>query len=364
MFCKSLYILSAAAVICVLSGCCTNTPTPKFQHFFSWGAPVNDTQAARYASAGVTDILVYTPKQSDLAVKHGMIPYCGVFTPAGPHLQVLSREEEKYHRYINGLDMKPNHPDRKTFKAIINRRRMEKRHRFGGENEHNPIDTVNNIKGIPCFNSDPDYTMSKQKLDRIIAKAAPEVKGICFDYLGYTNQHGCYCENCVSAYREFLKSGSLSDTVENRNIFYRDKLVAYYNAMIDYVKKKRPDFKVVVHIYPVFRPEPLYGNRTKADFCGQTAAWYFQWPLDKVSRYTRIIVERAAEFHPGAVGVPFVGVQAVKGNALAYKSPEQLELELQTILAAGGRSLQVCSGRYIIAPGYYEIFKRYCQTKK
>ena len=72
-------------------------------------------------------------------------------------------------------------------------------------------------------------------------------------------------------------------------------------------------------------------------------------------------MDRAEEFHPGVTGVPFVGLNAVEGSALACKSPEQLECELRTILAAGGRSLQVCNGGDIIKPGYYEVFKRYCR---
>ena len=119
--------------------------------------------------------------------------------------------------------------------------------------------------------------------------------------------------------------------IENKNIFYRDILVKYYNELIDYVKSKRPDFKVMVHIYPYFQPDPLFANRTKSDYCGQTVAWYFAWPLDKVRHYTKVTVERAKDYYPDVEGIPFVGLNARKDQALAHKTPEQLEKELQTI---------------------------------
>lgn len=85
--------------------------------------------------------------------------------------------------------------------------------------------------------------------------------------------------------KKHLAENKLADTQKNKDLFYRDALVAYYNKMIDYVKSKHPDFKVVVHVYPTFLPEPLYGNRTKADFYGQTVAWYFPWDTDKITKY-------------------------------------------------------------------------------
>jgi hypothetical protein len=71
-------------------------------------------------------------------------------------------------------------------------------------------------------------------------------------------------------------------------------------------------------------------------------------------------VERAKDYYPDVEGIPFVGLNARKDQALAHKTPEQLEKELQTILAAGGRTLQVCNGPDMIKPGYYEVFKKYC----
>ena len=119
----------------------------------------------------------------------------------------------------------------------------------------------------------------------------------------------------------------------------------------------------MIHIYPEFRPDPLYGNRVKADFCGQTVAWYFEWPLEKIIRYTRFVLDHANDFHPGAAGIPFVGVNSDRNRSLAFKSPEQLDRELALIVAAGGDTLMVCNGSAMLVPGYFEVFRKYCGKK-
>ena len=350
-------ILTLTAILC---GCqAIPAEQPKFERVFSWGTPNNEENARKYAEIGVTDIRINNKKQYDLAVKYGMTPYCGVFLPAGPYKQVMTKEETQYSNYVNGKDLDRKKLGNKKFQEILNQRRIEKKHRFGGESDNGKMSTLSGYH-IACFNSDRGYKMSKKRLDSIIDKSVPGVKGIYFDYLGYNNHNGCYCKVCLDDYRAYLKAKNLPDTIENKNIFYRDILVKYYNELIDYVKSKRPDFKVMVHIYPYFQPDPLFANRTKSDYCGQTVAWYFAWPLDKVRHYTKVTVERAKDYYPDVEGIPFVGLNARKDQALAHKTPEQLEKELQTILAAGGRTLQVCNGPDMIKPGYYEVFKKYC----
>ena len=77
----------------------------KFRRLFCWGCLYNEDEAKRFAGAGVTDILVTNRKQYDLAVKYGMTPYWRVFTPAGPHPQVMTPEETQYGDYIGGKDL-------------------------------------------------------------------------------------------------------------------------------------------------------------------------------------------------------------------------------------------------------------------
>jgi hypothetical protein len=323
---------------------------------FCWGFPADDAAAARYAAAGATDIQVRDAREAALAKKYGMTPYFSCFTPAGPHRQQMAPEEEAHSRYINGLDLDPKLPKRERMK-IVHARRIEKQHRYGGDSVAE-IDTLR--CDLPCFVSDDGLALTKKKLDDLVSRAPEGVAGIYLDYIGYTNHRGCYCPECLGKLRRFLAERGLADTPENRAAFYREKLVGYCNAVIDHVKLRRPDFKVVIHIYPEFRPDPLYGNRVKADFCGQTVAWYFKWDDEKIDRCTRFVVGHAHDFHPDAVGIPFLGVNRKPGGSLAVKTPETVAHELDLITAAGGRVLMVCDGSAMIAPGYFEVFRRYC----
>ena len=180
------------------------------------------------------------------------------------------------------------------------------------------------------------------------------------DYIGYMNHHGCYCENCLAKYKKYLADKHLEDTTENRNDFYLEQLVGYYNHVIDYVKKQRPEFKIVIHAYPDFKPLPLYGNLVKADYCGQTVAWYFQWPEEKIQYYTKFVTEHAKDYYPHVEGIPFQGVNTNSNISLGYKTPADVEREIRQILAAGGKTLMVCDGPSIIEPGYFDVFKKYC----
>lgn len=327
----------------------------KFKRVFCWGSLKDDEMARRYKEAGVTDIPVRNQTQLELALKYGMTPYCGTFSPRGKHGQVMTPEEEKHFAYINGHDLKKMKAADK--KAIVDKRRIEMKHRYGGEPDAK-LDTLNSCR-IPCFLSDADDELSRKAIDEICSRVNG-VKGIFFDYLGYSNFKGCHCETCREAYEKYLAENQLIDSQENKDRFYRDKLVGYYNDMIDYVKSNHPDFKVVVHVYPTFLPEPLYGNRVKADFCGQTVAWYFPWPEEKIRKYTKTVIGEQNRHFNDVTGVPFVGVNATPGKSLWRKDPATLEKELKILLDSGADSLMICNGAAMLEPGYFEIFKKYC----
>ena len=347
-------------LLCLMfSGCIStanNKDSGKFTRIFTWGFPDSEANAYKYYLAGTTDIRVRNKKELNLAKKYNMSAYCGTFTPVGPHPQVMTAEEQLAHNYINALDL-PKSLSRAERRKIIVQRQREKDHRFGGESS-NPLDTINTAS-IACFSCDTDFKLSKAKMDKILDNALPGVSGVYMDYIGYTNHRGCYCANCLERCQAFLKTNKLSDTQENRERFYRDELVKYYNAMVNYVKSRRPDFKVVAHFYPDFRPEPFYGNRTAVDFGGHTVAWYFKAPLKKISAETRHIYSTEKLYHRNIKSIPFLGLNTNANGALGYKTPEEVDAELQMILSAGGTDLMVCSGISIIRPGYFEVFKKY-----
>ena len=359
---KKVFLLAGLMIIsagCAVQGGKAAVPeNARFREFFNWGLSSNEADVAKFAEIGVTAALVRNAKQCGLALKYGIRPYWGCFTPEGPWRQKMTPEEEQYCDYISGKDLDPKLP-RAERRKITDRRRTEKQHRYGGE-AVTELDTLGSLSGIKCFISDEDFFLSSRKLDRIIDTAPKGARGICLDYIGYMNQRGCYCAGCLRKCRAFLKRNKLEDTRPNRDRFYRDELVAYYNRVIAYVKKRRPGFKVLIHVYPDFRPEHLLGNRTRADFCGQTVAWYFKWPEEKIRRYTGYVVGHAKDHYANAEGVPFLGLNGDAQSSLGYKTPADVERELRTILAAGGRTLMVCCGLYVIRPGYFEVFKKYC----
>ena len=353
---SSILLVLTGLLMSVSAAAQTASLEPKvhFRRVFSWGMLTDDDTAKRFKEIGVTDIRVANQEQLARARKYGMTPYCGTFVACGPHRQIMTPEEEKHFSYINGHDLIDL--DRAARKVVLHDRRLEMQHRYGGEPVA-ALDTLNSTR-IHCFNSDEGYRLSKKAIDAICSRV-DGVQGIFFDYIGYTNFRGCYCANCLAAYQSYLAKSGAADTQKQKQIFYRDRLVTYYNDMIDYVKSRHPDFRVVVHVYPTFLPEPLYGNRLKADFCGQTVAWYFPWSTEKIAEHTQITVRDQNKYFKGVRGVPFVGLNQRPGS-LWIKDASTLEAELRTILSAGGDMLMVCNGKDMIKPGIYDVFRKYC----
>ena len=305
----------------------------RFDFVFSWGRVKDEESAHAYAEIGVTDVFATGEKGVAEAKKYGMRPYCG-FGPCGPHRQELSVAEQEY---MKGL---------KTSEGL-----RVSRCQFGGE----PVTALDTCpEMIACFLSDTNCVMSKARMEKKL-KDNPQAEGIAFDYIGYVNLHSCECADCRA---RLAASGKAPE------VFFREALVSYINTMVDYARKLRPGIKVAIHLYPAFRPDPLYGRDIKADYVQETVAWYFQWPDEKISDYTRKIL--SAPHLAGAASIPFVGLNASQTSELAYKSPERLEAELKLILAAGGHQLAVCNGRDMVKPGYREVFQRHCrlQTEK
>ena len=325
----------------------------KFEFLFSWGRVTEEASAREFSEIGVTDIIASGPKGFAAAKKYGLVPYC-TFIPVGPHKQVLRAEEQKRHDYITGADLRGRLP-KEELRRVLDERRKEVGSRFGGEPSA-PLDLCATLIG--CFLSDTNCVLAKAKIDQTLA-ANPDAEGIAFDFIGYTNFRSCECDDCRARLAAYLKKLGLEENETSRNGFFRTSLVSYINTLVDYVHGIRPGMKVTIHLYPVFLPDPIYGKDLRADTVQETVAWYFQWPDAKIADYTRRI--HAGERQPGSVSVPFVGLNAATGQALAHKTPARLEEELRIILAAGGRRLGVCNGADMVKPGYREVFTKYCR---
>jgi len=210
-------------------------------------------------------------------------------------------------------------------------------------------------KPIPCFN-DPDV----RKTLRVMTEQAcdiPGIAGVAFDGFGFQNYHRCHCDRCCKLFEEYVRSHPGASPEEAETVFFRDELVGLINEMAAVVRSKNPELKTAIHLWPVFAPEPLYGNRLDVDFCGQTAAWYTLWPQEKIANYTRVIVERAADFYPRQKGVGMLGYYNLP-KLFPEKSPHRIAIELQTMLENGCQYFQVGSAKDVVKnPDIAKVFE-------
>jgi hypothetical protein len=208
-----------------------------------------------------------------------------------------------------------------------------------------------------CFTEVECRDLLKTLIDDIVS--VPGLEGLGFDGFGYQNYHRCYCERCEALLAEYAGANPGMTAEEAEVTFFRDALVAYINHLADYARSKRPDIRTNIHIWPVFAPEPLYGNRLDVDFCGQTAAWYTLWPEEKIAEYSRIIVEEAQKYHQRQVGVGMIGYYDRPGQ-FPVKDAERVEMELRTMIDNGCRRIQVCSSIHVIGKQEIaDVFRRY-----
>lgn len=201
-------------------------------------------------------------------------------------------------------------------------------YQFGGEplpNRHDVLTTP-----VLCFHHPEVFAYCKRTI-REMMEACPDLTGVAFDYFGYRNYRCCLCPYSRELFAAWRKQHPELSGQKALEQFSRDTLVDFNNRLAAFVRRIRPGAKVATHVYPVFLPEPLYGNRLDVDYCCQTVAWFFKpyWSTEKTARYARSVVREQGRFHSRARGVPFIGVYA--GRSYADKSPERLERELRIV---------------------------------
>jgi len=210
---------------------------------------------------------------------------------------------------------------------------------------------------IICLSNEDARDLLKPPIDEIAS--VPGLEGLAFDGFGYQNYQRCHCEDCQRLSAEYVAAHPELPAEEAEVRFFRDALVGYINHLADYARSRRGDIKTSIHIWPVFAPEPLYGNRLDVDYCGQTAAWYTLWPQEKIAEYSRRIVQDAQEYHQRQQGVGMIGYYDRPGT-FPVKDAECVNMELSTMLAAGCRRVQVCSSLHVIRNAdIADVFRRH-----
>jgi len=214
---------------------------------------------------------------------------------------------------------------------ILKRLRASKdwKHQYGGEPAPGHEDIFR--RPLPCFHRKEVVEETKDAIREMLAQC-PDLKGIAFDGFGYQNYRNCVCEESLSQLAAFRKSHPEMSPEVAEDAFSLESLVGLINGLADFARGLRTDIKTTIHIWPLYLPEPLYGNRLDLDYCCQTVAWFFPpyWPPDKIAKYTQAVVTEENKYFPRARGIPFLGIYIGKKN-LPDKPLEQFRSELQTI---------------------------------
>src|SRR5208337_2720697 len=156
------------------------------------------------------------------------------------------------------------------------------------------------------------------------------LRGIAFDFFGYRNYHCCYCPRSMQLFEQYRKRHPELAADKALDAFSLESLVDFNNSLAAYARQVNPNLKIITHVYPVFLPEPLYGNRLDVDECGQTAAWFFEpfWDYEKTRQYSRIIFGEAKAYFPRCEGTALIGIYDQPGK-FSVKTPERVAEELQ-----------------------------------
>jgi hypothetical protein len=178
----------------------------------------------------------------------------------------------------------------------------------------------------PCFHHPEVVELLKKQIKEILT-TAPNLKGIALDMFGYQNYHCCYCPTSMKAFADYCTKHPKLTKFEAWPKFNFESLVNFQNELCEYARSIRPSVKITNHVWPVYQPKPLYGNRLKLDYCAQTVAWFFKpfWSDDKIINYTKTVINDADKYYPQQQGIPFLGYF---NN---WKSPERVAHELDLI---------------------------------
>ena len=334
------------------------TPDEKFHRLYGFFTPANEEEVKILADLGVKGVSTSTkPENIALLHKYGIEAYAG-FGPMGVHANVLTEAEQKLLFWYMGKDL-PKEMSRQEKRAICQKRLADVNYSFGGEPFPGKTEVLWDGP-YPCVIGKDARAKACERLDKICA--TPGIDGIAFDYVGYQNYYGCQHPDCLKQCQEYLKKNGLPDTKENRAQFYLFELAEYYRVCAEHIKKINPRFRIIAHLYPVFQPHPLYGNRLKIDIAGETCAWYRLWDIRKVENYANTIRAGQHRYHKTTECVPFIGFSA--GGLIDKKDAARVEQELLAILKSDSDALMVHELSSVLkVPEVLAVFQKYCSAE-
>lgn len=220
----------------------------------------------------------------------------------------------------------------------------ESRYQQGGE----PVDPgeVSDLK-CWCLDRPEALAFGKGQIDRAIEQG---YDGIALDAVGYSNYHACFCPVSRERHAAYRKEHPELPETEAVHACSLERLVGFYADLSAYARERKPGIATTCHVYPHFAPEPLYGNRLDLDTCGQTVSWFFlpHWPLEKVARHSRALVEGEGRYHPKAKAAPFLAIYSLPPQERHRKSAERVRREIRAVKEAGATAIQLAELGHIL----------------
>jgi len=210
-------------------------------------------------------------------------------------------------------------------KKLIQKARKGKDPNDQGGGEPLDLDEIN-TNDFVCFNNAEALAAAKAQIRTLAADKRAE--GIAFDWFGYKNYYACFCDTCIEKEKIYAGAHPELNPEEALNSFSEESLLNFMNALIAEGKKIRPEIKFACHVYPYFRPNPLYGNKLNMEYPQQTVSWFFlpHWDLNKVRYHTESVVKYAKKYYKDGVGIPFMGIYADKNKKSAQRIAEEFEI--------------------------------------
>ena len=210
---------------------------------------------------------------------------------------------------------------------------------------------------MPCW-SRPEV---REHFGEMVAGyALSGVDGLAFDAVGYRDYRRCHCPVCEEALAAFRAEHPDLDAQRAEEVFAEDTMVGFINEMAAAARRANPGIELTIHIWPYFKPNPLYGNRLDVDAAGETVAWFFRphWPMEKVIRQANYIVSHQADYYPEHLAAPFIGFFSSPGQDV--RSPARVRAELQAVVDSGASAIQMAElgaifRRSTVAPVVAEV---------
>ena len=331
---KLLITLCAAAFCCAIHVSAEDKQTDEFRLIWAGGINLNiDKIMKRISDSGFTAAAVSGSNINTL-IPYGQKHNVGIYY----WFHIIPPENMK--QFAQQMSAEEND----ILKKLNADKSVDKNgYQFGGE----PLPGRQEVleTSLLCFHRPETVEFCKKHLDAVFERF-PEITGIALDYIGYQNYRCCRCPQSMALFEEYYKKVQSKMSREAAlEQFSLETLVQFSNELSAYIRKQQPEAKIATHVYPVFMPEPLYGNRLDVDYCCQTAAWFFKpyWQPEKIEKYTRYIIGNEKKYFPAARGIPFIGLyQNPQGH---FKSDEEFFNELDSVKKASParRDLSICT---------------------